>query len=161
MDPRIVLLDLVQFSPGIVIGGDFGRAFRPADVEADHLAAVHLGDRALLGIRILDFAQVGQPDRASAGDDDLGLRQVKRGLGIAKHAHRLLGPGDLGAATGGVEVGLAKLGVDLRCGDPLRLESGGIEDHADVAINPALAGHRGDAADTQQSARDIIVDVPA
>ena len=43
------------------------------------------------------------------GTDDLGLRQLIGVAGIAEHAHRLLGAGDLGAAAGGVEIGLAKL----------------------------------------------------
>ena len=77
------------------------------------------------------------------------------------HAHRLLGAGDFGAAAGGVEVGLAKLLVDLRRGDALRLERGGIEDDADLAVDAAFARDRGDALDAEQAARDIVVDVPA
>ena len=118
-DPRILLLDLAQFLPGVVIGGDFGGALGPLDVEADHLPPVHLGDGALLRIGVLDLAEVGEADRAATADDDLGLRQLIGAVGIAEHADRLLGPGDLGAAPGGVEVGLAKLLVDLRGGDPL------------------------------------------
>ena len=73
----------------------------------------------------------------------------------------MFGTGDFGAAASGVEIGLAKLRIDLGSGDPLRLERRRIEDHADVAINPALARYRGDAANPKQAARDIIVDVPA
>ena len=95
------------------------------------------------------------------GDDDLGLRQVVGARRIAEHADRLLGPGDLGAAAGGVEVGLAKLRVDLRRGDALRHQRGGVEDDPDLAVDAAFAGDRGDARLAEQAARDGIVDVPA
>ena len=159
-DPRVLFLDLAQLGPGIVVGGDFGRALRALDVEADHLPPVHLGDGALLRIGVLDRAEVGEANRASARNHDVGLRQIVGGSGIAEHAYRLLRTGDLGAAAGGVEICLAQLLVDLRGGDALRLQRGRIEHHADVALDSALAGDCGDAFDPEHPARNIIVDVP-
>ena len=54
-DLRILLLELLQLFPAGVVGGDFGRALGALDHEGDDLAAVHLGDRALLGIAVLDL----------------------------------------------------------------------------------------------------------
>ena len=108
-DPRILLLDLAQLLPRRVVDRHFRRALGALDVEADHLPPVHLGDGALLGIGVLDLAEVGQPDGAPAGNDDLGLRQLIGVAGVAEHAHRLLRAGDLGPAAGRVEVGLAQL----------------------------------------------------
>ena len=82
-------------------------------------------------VAVLDLAEVGEPDEAAAGQRDLRLRQLVGVLGVAEHAHRLLGAGDLGAAAGAVHVALAKLLVDLRGGDALRLQRRGIEDDAD------------------------------
>jgi hypothetical protein len=67
VDPRIFLLELAQLVPGLVVGRDFRRALDALDVEADDLTAVHLRDRALLRIGVLDLAEVGEPDRAAAG----------------------------------------------------------------------------------------------
>ena len=137
---------------GIVVGGDFGRALGALDHEGDDLAAVHLGDRALLAIAVLDLAEIGEPDEAAAGKRDLRLRQLVGVPGVAEHAHGLLGTGDLGAAAGAVHVALAKLLIDLRGGDALRLQCRRIEDHADVPVDAADAADRGDALEAEQRA---------
>ena len=108
-DLGVLLLDLVQLLPRLVVGRDLGRAFGPLDLEADDLLAVLLGERALLRIAVLDLAEVGEPDEPAAGKRDLGLAERVGIAGVAEHAHRLFGAGDLGTAAGGVHVALAKL----------------------------------------------------
>ena len=93
------VLDLAQLFPRLVVGGDFGRALGALDLEADDLPAVLLGQRALLGIAVLDLAEVGQPDLAAARQRNLRLRQAVGVFGIAEHAHRLFGSGNFGAAA--------------------------------------------------------------
>ena len=56
---------------------------------------------------------------------------------------------------------MAKLLIDLRCGDSLSLERGGIEDHSNGAVDSAGAGNRGDARDGKEPPGDSVVDVPA
>src|SRR3546814_15011292 len=88
--------------------GDVGRALRPFDREAEHLAPADLGEVALLGIAVADLVDVGQADRAPAADRDAGLTQVIGARGVAEHAHRLFGPGALGSPAPGREVHLSQ-----------------------------------------------------
>ena len=92
---------------------------------------------------------------------DLRLRQLICVLGIAEHAHRLLGTRNLGAPAGAVHVALAELLIDLRSGNALRLERGRIQDHPDGAVDATHALHGGDARQAQQALGDRVVDVPA
>ena len=161
MDARIVLLDLVHFLPHRVVDGEVAEAFGALDVEADHLAAVELGQAALLRIAVDHLTEVDQSDGAATADDDVHLAQIIGGFGVAEDAHRLLGSGDFGAAAGGVEVDLSQLGIDLRRGNPLRRQCRRIEHDADRAIDPALARHCRHARHAAQFLGDVIVDVPA
>ena len=81
--------------------------------------------------------------------------------GVAEHAHRLARAGDLGPAAGGVDVELAQRRVDLRCGDAERLHPRRVEDHADLAVDAAVALDLGHAVDRQQPLGDRVVDEPA
>ena len=129
VDPRIFLLDLAQLLPGRVVGGDVRRALGALDVEADDLAAVHLGDRALLGIGVLDLAEVGQLDRPAAGDDDLGLRQLdRRRAALPSTRTDCSEPAISARPPAALRLVWRSCGVDLRGGDALRLERGRIED---------------------------------
>ena len=139
VDLGVFLLELLHLLPRGIIGRDLRRALGPLDLERDDLLSIHLGDRALLGRGVLDLAEIRQPDEATTGQSDLGLRQLIGILGIADHAHRLLRAGDLRPPAGRVEVALPQLLIDLSGGDPLRLEGSRIEDHADVAIDAAVA----------------------
>ena len=106
--------------------------------------AVHRRQRPLLGIGV---ANLGESDSLTVRppERDLGLAQRESVAGVAEHADRLLGAGDLGAAAGGVDVDLAKLVVDLRRGDPLRLHLGRIENDPDLAVDAARAPDLGHA----------------
>ena len=136
-DFRILLLELANFGPARLVGGDFGRALGALDSESDDLAAVHLGDRTLLRRGVPHFTQIGETDEAASRQGNLRLRKLVGVAGVAEHADRLFGAGDFGAAARGVHVALAKLLVDLRGGNALRLQRGRIEDHTDSAVDTA------------------------
>src|SRR3546814_4005475 len=75
---------------------------------------------------------VGQADRAPAADRDAGLTQVIGARGVAEHAHRLFGPGDLGPPARGVEVHLSQFLVHLARGQAIALHPRRIEDDANL-----------------------------
>ncbi len=160
-DPRILFLELLDLLPCRVVGRHFGRTLRALDHERHHLTAVHLGDRALFRIAVLHLAEVGELDPAAARQRNLHLRKRVGVLRVAEHAHGLLGAGDLRTAAGAVHVALPQLLVDLSGGDTLGLQGCRIEDHADHAIDPADAGHGGNAFLAQQALGDGVVDIPA
>ena len=151
----------MQLLPGLVIGGDLGSALGALDVEADDLAAVPAWRAALLGIAVLDVAEVGEPDEAAARKRDLRLRKSIGVGGVAEDAHRLLRAGDFGAAAGGVDIALSELLVDLRRGDALRLKRRGVEHHADGAVDAAARAILRRRPEPEQPLGDRIVDVPA
>src|SRR3546814_19138343 len=101
--------------------GDVGRALRPFDREAEHLAPADLGEVALLGIAVADLGDVGSADRAPAADRDAGLTQGIGARGVAEHAPRLFGPGDRGPPDRGVEVHLSQFLVHLARGPAIAL----------------------------------------
>ena len=73
VDLRILLFDLADFVPDRVVIRDFRRILGALDLEGDDLTAVHLREVALLGVRILDLAQVAELDESAGRKSDLGL----------------------------------------------------------------------------------------
>ena len=67
------------------------------------------------------------------------LAKVERILRIAEHAHGLFRTRHFGAAACRVQIDLAQLLIDLRRGQPIGGELRGIEDHADLTIDAAIA----------------------
>ena len=160
-DLRIVLFKLAQHLVRFVIDGDVGKALGPRDREAEHLAPAHLGQRALFGKRVAHRGEIGQIGGAAIAQRDLGLTQIIGVARVADDPNRLFGPGDFGAAAGGVQIHLTQLGVDLRRGDAQRLHPGGVQDDADFARNPAQPLDTRHAGNRQQFLGNGIVDIPA
>ena len=75
--------------------GDVGVVLRALEGEGQSLLAVLRRVAALLGIEVAHLGDVGELHRAAAADRDLGLAERIGVAGIAEHAHRLLGAGDL------------------------------------------------------------------
>src|SRR5206468_5687835 len=107
--------------PAFVVGRHFRSALSALDLETDNLAAVLLGHCPLLGIAVLHFAEISQFDEAATRKRNLRLRELIGVGGVAEHADRLLGAGDLGPAASRIHIALAELEIDLRGGDALRL----------------------------------------
>ncbi|PAV92970.1 hypothetical protein WR25_03938 [Diploscapter pachys] len=161
MDARVALFERLQLLHRLVEDADVRGPLGALEVEADRLTPVYRGAATLFGVEIAHRRDVREADRPPIPDADPGLRKVVGVARIAEHADGLFGPGDLGAATGGVEVDLPELRVDLRRGEALRLQLQRIEDDADFAADAAVAVDRGHAGHRQQFLGDGVVDVPA
>ena len=160
LDLGIFLLQLIQNLHRLVIDGDVGRSLGLFQAEAGDLTAVHQRQAALFGIHVAHGGQVGQLDRAGAGNGDLRVAQRARIGGVAQHADRLFRAGDFGTATRRVQIDLLQLRIHLRGGDAIGLQLGGIQDDANLAADTAAALDRGHAADRQQPLGDGVVHIP-
>ena len=78
--------------------------------------AVEELDVAYLGGAIGHRGDVPEPCEPSAGQHDLGLRQLQRGVGAAQDPDRLLAVAEVRPAAGQVDVEGVQLLVDLRAG---------------------------------------------
>ena len=160
VDPWGFLGQLVERFQCLVVDRHIGRAARTGDPEGHHFLAIHPATRSDFTKAVAHRRNVGEFHRATCAQRNVGLRQVKRGAGIAQHPHRLARAGDLDFAARGIGVELTQGEVHLRGGHPGGLHPRGIERDQDLARYPAATRNRGHAGNGQQSLGDAVVDEP-
>ena len=122
--------------------------------------AASKGHGFLLAEAVRNFGHIGQFDRATAAKADLRLAKREGVGGVAKHANRLPRSGNLRLAARSVDILLAQHRVNLTGAYAQRLHFCRVKDDADFSVYPAIAADRGHAFNSEQTARNTIVNKP-
>ena len=160
MDVRIDRLQLRELLVDDVGHGQLALALGAEDGEGDDRLLVEARKRALLAGAVDDAAELVEADLAATRQHDLGLGEILHPPGAGERADRLLLAADLAAAAAEIDVGRAHLCVDVGGGDAERQQPVGVEQHADLAVDAAVALDPADALQALQLPLDHVVDVP-
>ena len=160
LDPRVFLFDLLDLGQRAIIDRNVRGTAGAGDAEGHHRLAIGLAHAGDLAIAVRNPGEVAELDRAAIAQRNIGLRKFVSCFGIAQHADRLARSGDFGAATGGIDIELAQLGVDLAGGNPERLHPRRIERDRDLAIDAAAAVDRSHAGHVEQPLGHRVIDEP-
>ena len=91
----------------------------------------------------------------------LKLRQLVRGVTIAKYTYRLARAADFRQTAASIDIGLPQKPVDLTGGHAQRLHLDWIKQHFDFAANPAKAIYFSHAFNRKEPFRNRVIDEPA
>ena len=157
---RPILLQLLRQLAHALSHVHFTFATAAAHLEAHDLLAIQPGRGGRLLDGVGDGAEIAQHEPSAITAGDLHLLQLLGRLHARQHPRGLLAPGDVGMATGTLDLVVAQLlGNGAHC-QPQRPQPGRIQIDMHLACHAAHARHLAHALQTQQHAVEVIVHKP-
>ena len=157
---RTVLLQLLRHLAHAPPHVHFAFATTAADLEAHDLLAIQPGRRVRFLDGVGDRAKIAQHEPSAITAGDLHLLQLLGRLHARQHPRGLLAPGDVGMATGTLDLVVAQLLGNGSHRQPQRPQPGRIQIDMHLACHAAHARHLAHALQTQQHAVEVIVHKP-
>ena len=157
---RTVLLQLLRHLAHAPPHVHFAFATTAADLEAHDLLAIQPGRGGRLLDGVGDGTEIAQHEPSAIAAGDLHLLQLLGRLHARQHPRGLLAPGDVGMATGTLDLVVAQLLGNGSHRQPQRPQPGRIQIDMHLACHAAHARHLAHALQTQQHAVEVIVHKP-